>query len=77
MQDAFTDTMVFSSFARHTLIKQFLTMSDNNRSGGNSKGSKRNLPSWMSSRVNEHENCGKKPSLDAESKKLRGELAAW
>jgi hypothetical protein len=31
------------------------------------KGSKRNLPSWMSSKDdNEDQNCGKKPSLDGE-----------
>ncbi|KAE9600498.1 hypothetical protein Lal_00045881 [Lupinus albus] len=33
----------------------------------NNNGSKRNLPSWMSSRDNEDENSGKKPSLDSES----------
>ncbi|KAJ1404070.1 BRCT domain [Sesbania bispinosa] len=38
-------------------------MSDNKRSANN-KGSKRNLPSWMSSKENEDENCGKKPALD-------------
>lgn len=33
------------------------------------KGSKRNLPSWMSSRDNEDQNCGKKPTLNGESVK--------
>ncbi|OIW03836.1 hypothetical protein TanjilG_30112 [Lupinus angustifolius] len=33
----------------------------------NNKGSKRNLPSWMSSRDNDDGNSGKKPSLDGES----------
>lgn len=35
----------------------------------NNKGSKRNLPSWMSSMENEDENCGKKPALDCEDEK--------
>ncbi|XP_015960111.1 DNA-repair protein XRCC1 [Arachis duranensis] len=49
-------------------------MSNNKRSCGNSKGSKRNLPSWMSSteeNENEEENREKKPSLDAEGEKSR------
>ncbi|OIW15846.1 hypothetical protein TanjilG_04381 [Lupinus angustifolius] len=35
----------------------------------NNKGSKRNLPSWMSSRDNEDGNSGKKSTLDSEDEK--------
>ncbi|CAL0322023.1 unnamed protein product [Lupinus luteus] len=40
----------------------------------NSKGSKRNLPSWMSSRDNEDENSGKKPSLDGVSESSKKKI---
>ncbi|XP_061338576.1 DNA-repair protein XRCC1 [Gastrolobium bilobum] len=43
-------------------------MSDIKRSANN-KGSKRNLPSWMSSKENQDESCVKKPTLDGEGEK--------
>ncbi|KAK7261866.1 hypothetical protein RIF29_28189 [Crotalaria pallida] len=47
-------------------------MSNNNNN--NNKGSKRNLPSWMSARDNDHDdgNSGKKPALDCEDEKRSG-----
>ncbi|TKY48131.1 DNA-repair protein XRCC1 [Spatholobus suberectus] len=43
-------------------------MSDTKRSANNN-GSKRNLPSWTSSRENEGENSAKKPTLDGKGEK--------